>query len=82
MRKVGLDELVATNEQQYIEKAVRLIEDDDYRNRFVDVLKGTDFRAKLCDGEDPQSFCKAVGYLIENHESLKHDVSREPIFIR
>lgn len=35
LRSIGLDELIAVNDQQYIDKAIRLIEDDDWRNELT-----------------------------------------------
>lgn len=82
LRRMGLEELVADDEDQYVQKAARLIDDEDYRNRFADALKAADLRARLCDGQEPQAFKTAVDYLIENHRSLNRDGSREPILIR
>ncbi len=82
LRRVGLDELIATSEGEYIEKAVRLVDDDDYREDLRQRLLATDLKACLYEDGSAQYFCKAIDYLIENHERLVREGSREPIFIR
>jgi hypothetical protein len=81
MRKVGLDELVATNEEEYIAKVCRLIEDDAYRNELYGRIRGLDLKTALFDPKEIDYFVKGIDYLIENHETLKNDTSREPIII-
>ncbi|MHC4294444.1 MAG: tetratricopeptide repeat protein [Planctomycetota bacterium] len=81
MRKAGLDELVATNEDEYIARVCRLIEDDAYRNELYERIRGLDLKTALFDPKEIDYFVKAIDYLIENHETLKNDPSREPIVI-
>ncbi len=82
LRRVGLDELITHSEEEYIDKAVRLANDDDYRRELSDHLRKTNLKARIFDDDSAQYFCKAVDYLIENHERLQAEGGREPIFIR
>lgn len=82
LRKVGLEELIAQSDEEYVEKASRLINDDGYRRGLSDALEKMDLQAKLIDADEPKYFRKAIDYLIRNQETLGHDESREPIFIR
>ena len=82
LRRVGLEELITHSEEEYIEKAVRLATDDEYRNELSARLRNTDLRACLFDDDNTQYFCKAIDYLIENHERLQRATGRQPIFIR
>lgn len=82
LRRVGLDELIAHDEEEYIDKAVRLANDDDYRAELSDRLRNTDLRARLFDDDNTQYFRKAIDYLIANHDRIQRAASRQPIFIR
>ncbi|MDY0166014.1 MAG: hypothetical protein RBS80_05680 [Thermoguttaceae bacterium] len=82
LRRVGLDELITHSEEEYIDKAVRLANDDDYRQDIADHLRKTNLKARIFDDDSAQYFCKAIDYLIENHERLQAEGSREPIFVR
>jgi len=81
LRKLGLEELIARSDDEYVEKAVRLIDDDDYRNQISTTLAAMDLKAWLFDTDEPGYFGKAIDFLIENHERLKQEGGREPIFI-
>jgi hypothetical protein len=82
LRRVGLEELIAHSEEEYVEKAVRLANDDDYRERLQQHLRETDLKACLYEDGNAQYFRKAIDYLIENHDRLQREKSREPIYIR
>jgi hypothetical protein len=82
MRKIGMEELIARDEEEYIAKALRLVEDDGYRRSLSRRLRETDLRRALFDTDEPQYFRQAVDFLIENHEALRRDGSRAPIFIQ
>ncbi len=82
LRRAGLEELVAHSEEEYIGKAVRLVEDDRYRAGLSERLRSIDLRAAVFERDDPRYFCKAIDYLIENHEALKRDGGRAPVVIR
>jgi hypothetical protein len=82
MRKIGMEELIAHDEEQYIAKALRLIEDDEYRRSLSRRLRETDLRRAVFDTDEPRFFRQAVDYLIANHEVLQRDGSHAPIFIQ
>lgn len=81
LRMVGLEELIATSEQDYLEKVLRLIHDDPYRDAVTAKLQKVDLDETIFSTKDAPSFQRAVRYLIENHDQLKREKSREPIRI-
>jgi len=81
LRKVGLEELVARSDEEYIEKAVRLADDERYRQQLTQRLLELDLKARLFDTEEPQYFRRAIDFLIENHTQLAAEQSRQPIVI-
>lgn len=81
LRRVGLDELVAHSEEEYIGKALRLVEDEDYRRSITERLRNLDLRSLIFQRDDPAAFCRAIDYLVENHSRLQREKSPEPIFI-
>jgi predicted O-linked N-acetylglucosamine transferase (SPINDLY family) len=82
LRKVGMDEMVAETADEYIDKAVRLIDDGEWRSQLKQKLAGLDVDALLFNRpEDGQHFKMAIDYLMTHHEALQQDNSREPIRI-
>jgi len=81
MRKAGLDELVATSEDEYVEKICRLIQDDEYRRQLAERIEKLDLQEALFDPKETEYFVKAIDYLMENHESLQAQETRAPIVI-
>jgi len=81
LRRVGLEELVAHSEDEYIGKALRLVEDQSYRRSITERLRNLDLRPLIFQRDDPAAFCRAIDYLIENHARLQQEKSRNPIFI-
>jgi len=81
LRRVGLDELIAHSPAEYVAKAVRLANDDGYREEISQQLRETDLDARIFRDDSTQYFRKAIDYLIEHHERLQREPSREPIFI-
>lgn len=82
LRRCGMEELIAHGEEEYIGKALRLVEDDEYREALSRRLRAMDLRAAVFERDDPAAFCRAIDYLIENHEALRREGGREPILIR
>ena len=80
-RRLGLDELITRTENEYVSRAVNLIEDDDYRLNLVNKIKNLDLRAKIFNTDEPKYFKKAIDYLIDNYEDLKNENSKKPIII-
>lgn len=82
LKNMGLIELVATSRNEYIEKTLRLINDDSYREEMIQKIGSIDLKEKITQSEYPEYFKKAIDYLIENHERLKAENSKEPIIIK
>ncbi len=81
LHKIGRPDLIATSPDEFVAKTVALINYPDLLEAEVKHLQDTDLRATLFDTDEPANFEKAIDYLIDNHEQLKADGSRKPIFI-
>lgn len=81
LRSVGLEELIATNVQDYTNLTLKLIQDDEYRLGIQERLRQIDLNQTIFNSEAKEYFKKAIAFLIENHEQLKTENSQEPIFI-
>ena len=79
LRKIGLGELAATTDDEFVAITLKLIHDNDYRVRVTNQVLDTDLDAKLCEPYECQGFKRVVGYLLENHDRLKEEGSREPL---
>jgi hypothetical protein len=82
LEKLGLGELVAASAGEYTAKAVRLIDDEEYREK----VRGKTAAVALDDAEffsdiPGKHFKRAVDYLFANHERLIAEGAREPILI-
>jgi len=82
LRRLDLDELVAHSDEEYIEKTVRLVDDEDYRNQLSQRLVEMDLRTRLYDTNEPEAFARAIDFLMEHHDRLRRDTTRSPIFIQ
>lgn len=82
LRELGLDELIAVSEDEYIEKTVRLIDDETYRKKITAKVESVDLKKKLISSGNEKYFRKAIDFLVENHEKLKTDKSRKPVIIK
>jgi predicted O-linked N-acetylglucosamine transferase (SPINDLY family) len=81
LRKVGLDELIATNEPAFIDLCCRMIEDDHFRERMRRRMKIADLESTVLSHEHVPAFVRAIDHLLDNHEALSGLQSREPIMI-
>lgn len=81
LKQVGLEELVATSDREYVQKALRLINDADYRQKLSQQLREMDLDRLLFHSSEKEFFRQAIDYLIANHETLKHSPSCDPILI-
>ncbi len=81
LRRAGFPELVATSREEFTDKALRLIRDPLYRATMSARIEEGDLEQRVTTGLDPCDFKRAIDYLVENHETLKNDPSREPVVI-
>jgi hypothetical protein len=81
LRLVGLHDLIAGNEEQYIAKALELIGDAGKRRAITTHLQAVDLDKTLFSTGDASAFRSAVDFLIANHEELRTSGSRLPIVI-
>jgi hypothetical protein len=82
LRKVGLEDLIATDMDQFMDLTVRMLVDRDFLKEKQDRLCNLDLRKVLFDTDEPAYFEQAIEHLIDNRAKLQADGSREPIFIR
>ncbi|MBY0528319.1 MAG: hypothetical protein K2R98_33320 [Gemmataceae bacterium] len=81
LRLVGLDELAARSEDQYVNHALRLINDDSYRAGIEERLRGLDLDRTVFSTADAPYFQKGIDSLIANHARLKTETDRSAIRI-
>lgn len=81
LRRAGLGEFVAADEDDFVAKAVRLIDDEDYRNEVAFRISQIDLFNTLYDEKEATYFKLATDHLLQNHEQLKKRPGRNPIFI-
>jgi len=81
LNRMDLGELVTQTPQEYIDLAVRMIDNPDYRSRMIRRLKTADLDNTLISHEHVPAFVRAIKHLLENHQTLKKDSKRSPIFI-
>ena len=82
MRQMGLDECIARNEQEYVEKAVELINCESRRIKLSRKIQSLDLKSLAFDKEQPKYFKKAIDFLIQEHQFLKNQSSKKPIIIQ
>ena len=81
LRIVGIEELITTNDEDYVNLMLRLIHEDRYRQHIRDKIRAVDLEEKIFKAQYHEYFKKAIDYLVENHERLKAEGSRKPIII-
>ena len=81
LRKVALEELIATCRDDYVHKIVRLIDDDAYRDSLQRRIAEMDLDGQILQSAERGYFKKAIDFLIANHDRLTVEGAREPIFI-
>lgn len=81
LRKVALEELIATSRDEYVGKIVRLLDDEAYRDDLHRRVAETDLDALIFQSAEHGYFKKAIDFLIANHDRLTTEKSREPVFI-
>jgi predicted O-linked N-acetylglucosamine transferase (SPINDLY family) len=81
LRRAGLHELISSSEEEYLEKALRLIHDDRWRAEMTGKIQSVDLAGTVFSDAEAPSFKRAVDFLIANHDRLKGEVDRKPIRI-
>ncbi|AFY39502.1 hypothetical protein Lepto7376_3276 [[Leptolyngbya] sp. PCC 7376] len=82
LRQVGMAELVATNANDYVKLALKLVDNTAYRQGVGDRLRKVNLNKQIFQTDEPQYFKRAIAYLQEHHETLHQDNSRKPIEIK
>ncbi len=81
LNKVGLDELITRNEDDFLDVCCRMIEEPDFRDRMRRRMKIADLESTVLSLEHVPAFVRAIDHLLENHDSLVKEGSREPILV-
>jgi predicted O-linked N-acetylglucosamine transferase (SPINDLY family) len=81
LRRVGLDELIASTPEEYIDLGVRMIDDVAFRDRMVRRLKIADLATTVLSHEHVPAFVRAIDHLLDNHAGLSAQPGSEPILI-
>jgi hypothetical protein len=81
LRKVGLQELIADNEADFLDLCVRMINDADFRDRMIRRIKIVDLPTTALSHEHVPAFVRAIDHLLENHDRLAAQSGREPIVV-
>lgn len=82
LRRFGMEDCIAGSAEQFVETVSRLVDDEGLRREKTQQVQGADLKERLYGGRDYEAFRRAVEHLIENHESLRAEDSREAIIIR
>lgn len=67
LRSAGLSELIAASDQEFMDRLVRLVDDEEYRHRFVDTLANADLERTVFHSEGAPEFAEFI-----------RNVSRDP----
>jgi hypothetical protein len=81
MKKIGLGELVATTPLEYVRLTLKSIDNDDFRAEIQTKIDEIDLDKLVFESSDAKYFQKAIEFLLQNHEQLQADATREPIWM-
>jgi hypothetical protein len=81
MRQIGLSECIATSEEEYIERAVELINSEQKLQSLKEKIHSLDLHSKVFHSDQPSYFKKAIDLLMEKHGEFQTENSRNPILI-
>ncbi|MGB8853928.1 MAG: hypothetical protein WCC69_10225 [Pirellulales bacterium] len=81
LRKAGLDELVASTPEEYIDLGVRMIDDAGFRDRMIRRLKIADLATTVLSHEHVPSFVRAIDLLLQRHDEFARQSGRDPIHV-
>ena len=72
LRRVGLDNLIAHSEEEYVAKAAELLANPEALAAAREKLASIEvLKAKLCDNGEEDYFVKAIDFIMNNHEKIK-----------
>ena len=77
-RSIGLDELVATSDEEYVQRAVRLANDDAYRHGMQQRLATADLDTTIYGRKGVREFLEFVSTVMENPAAYP---GRDPILL-
>lgn len=80
LRLAGVPECIATNEEEYLDIITRMSYDH-YRAEIKQKLMKADLNSTIYGVHNAQYFRTAVDYLVDNHERLKQEGSRKPLYV-
>ena len=78
LKKLNLDELIARNYDDYLNKIINIINNDQYRESICKKITPDNFK-NYYQYNRPEHFKKAIDYIIENNDKLAGN--KEPIII-
>jgi predicted O-linked N-acetylglucosamine transferase (SPINDLY family) len=81
LNKVGLDELITRNEDDFLDVCCRMIDEPDFRDRMRRRMKIADLESTVLSLEHVPAFARAIDHLLEKHDSLIKEGSREPLVV-
>ncbi|MEI7475374.1 MAG: hypothetical protein WCK67_11425 [bacterium] len=81
LREFNLQELIATNKDEYVNITLKLINDEFFRNQLNEKFNTLNLNEALFFSGQDKNFKTAIQYLIENHELLKKDKTKTPLVI-
>jgi predicted O-linked N-acetylglucosamine transferase (SPINDLY family) len=71
LRQAGFPELVAATTEEYVSIAVRLIEDEEWRDEIVRKIKNTDLDARIFHSKNAQHFKSTLDTIVKEHTEGK-----------
>jgi predicted O-linked N-acetylglucosamine transferase (SPINDLY family) len=81
LRRLGLDELITNNSEEFIEKVLKLVNNDNYRHIINEKIRKLNPGKDLFNQQEIKYFKQAIDYLIENHQKLQADKLKDPVII-
>lgn len=81
MQNIGLGELVVATQTEYTQLTLKLIDDRVFRSEMQSKIDAIDLDKLIFESNEGKYFKRSIDFLLKNHESLKSDVSRNPIRI-
>jgi hypothetical protein len=79
LRRAGLEELIAGTPEEYVDLAVRMIDDVGFRDRMIRRLKIADLETTVLSHEHVPAFVRAIDTLLTRHDEFARQPGRDPI---